>query len=355
MTCISESEILLRTLKYREAISEALVQCMAADESVFIIGIGITDPKGLFGTTSAAFERFGSTRVIETPNSENALTGIAIGAAATGKRPVIVHARNDFMFLALDQMINLATKWAYMYGGKAGRTPIVVRGIIGKGWGQGATHSQSLQSVLAHFPGLQVVMPATPADAKGLTISALRSSSPTVILEHRSLFEAEGIVPEEMVDVPIGKAAVARTGSDLTIAATSMMVREALRAAEGLESVGVSAEVVDIRSIQPLDTETIVDSVRKTGRLVIADTSWTAFGVSAEIAAIAVEQAFDRLKAPPRRLGMANAPAPVSLPLEEAFYPDADDVAQACLDLLGKKTTELVIQDDMGSQFFGPY
>jgi len=345
----------MRTINYAAAISEGLVQCMETDQSVFIMGIGVTHSQGVFGTTNEANRLFGPKRVIETPNSENAMTGFAIGAAAVGKRPVIVHARNDFMFLAFDQMINVAAKWAYMYGGTAGNVPIVVRGIIGKGWGQGATHSQSLQSVLGHFPGLQVVMPATPADAKGLLVSALRSSAPTVILEHRALFEAQGVVPKDLIPVPIGKAAIVKTGTDITIAATSMMVVEAVRAAKGLEAVGISAEVVDIRSIRPIDRETIVHSVRKTGHVVIADTSWVTYGVAAEIAAIVSEEAFDALKAPVRRLGMAEVPAPVSFPLEDAFYSDANDVAKACLDVLGCAATEVTIPVDMGPEFLGPY
>jgi pyruvate/2-oxoglutarate/acetoin dehydrogenase E1 component len=345
----------MRTLRYSQAISEALVQSMSVDESVFIVGIGVTDPKGLFGTTLEANHRFGPERVIETPNSENSMTGIAIGAAAMGKRPVMVHARNDFMFLAFDQLINLAGKWAYMYGGNAGRVPIVVRGIIGKGWGQGATHSQSLQSVLGHFPGLQVVMPATPADAKGLLVSALQGTAPVVVLEHRSLFDVVGNVPEELTPVPIGTAAVARPGSDVTIAATSVMVAEALRAAEGLSDAGIDVEVVDIRSIRPLDRETILRSVRKTGRLVVADTSWSTYGVAAEIAAISVENAFDSLKAPVIRIGLADVPAPVSKPLEDAFYSDAMDVAKACLTLMGRPDEDVSIPADTGLEFMGPY
>jgi len=328
---------------------------MEADNSVFVMGIGVTHTQGVFGTTAEAHQRFGPERVIETPNAENSMTGIAIGAAAMGKRPVIVHARNDFMFLAFDQMINLAAKWAYMYGGNAGRVPIVVRAIIGKGWGQGATHSQSLQSVLGHFPGLQVVMPATPADAKGLLVSALQGTAPVVILEHRSLFNVEGGVPEELTAVPIGTAAVVRTGSDVTVAATSAMVAEALRAAEGLSDVGIDVEVVDIRSIRPLDRETILQSVRKTGRMVVADTSWVTYGVAAEIAATAVERAFDSLKAPVIRIGMADVPAPVSKSLEDAFYSGAEDVVKACLELMARTGADVSVPADTGLEFMGPY
>jgi pyruvate dehydrogenase E1 component beta subunit len=328
---------------------------MEADDSVFVIGIGVGDPKGIFDTTVEATRRFGTKRVIDSPNSENALTGVAIGAAAMGKRPVMVHARNDFMFLAFDQLINLAAKWAYMYGGNAGRVPIVVRGIIGKGWGQGATHSQSLQSVLGHFPGLQVVMPATPADAKGLLVSALQGTAPVVILEHRSLFNVVGGVPEEMTPVTIGTSAVARPGTDLTIAATSVMVREAMRAADSLMEVGIDVEVIDIRSIRPLDRDTILRSVRKTGRLIVVDTSWTTYGVAAEIAAIAAEGAFDALKAPVQRIGLADVPAPVSKSLEDVFYSDAMDIARACLLTMGRPDDKVTIAADAGPEFMGPY
>ena len=268
-----------RVLKYWQALAEGLVQAMERDPQVFVFGIGVDDHKGIFGTTREAFERFGPTRVFDVPIAEQALTGVAIGAAVMGKRPVIVHARNDFMFLATDQMINLAAKWRYMYAG-ASQVPIVVRSIIGKGWGQGATHSQSLQSLFGHFPGLQVVMPALPRDAKGLTLAALQSRAPVVILEHRSLYETEGPVPAAPQPTPIGTAAVVREGSDVTVVAASLMVVEALLAADVLAPLGVSVEVVDVRSIRPLDVDTIVGSVRRTGRLVVADTSWPAYGLS---------------------------------------------------------------------------
>ena len=345
----------MRTLRYHEAISEALVQCMEADPSVFVAGIGVEDHKGIFGTTLEPSRRFGRERVFDTPNCENALTGVAIGAAAQGKRPVIVHARNDFMFLALDQMINLAAKWSYMYGGRAGHVPIVVRGIIGKGWGQGATHSQSLQSIFAHFPGLQVVMPVTPADAKGLLISALQGRAPVVVLEHRGLYDTQGGVPEDMTAVPIGEAAVARAGSDVTVVAASLMVLEALRAAKGLIGQGIEVEVMDARSMRPLDRKAIVESVRKTGRLVVADTSWVSYGFAAEVAAIAAEDVFDALKAPVRRIGLADCPAPVSKPLEDAFYPSAEDIAGACLELMGRPGERVAVPADMGPEFLGPY
>jgi pyruvate dehydrogenase E1 component beta subunit len=344
----------VRTLKYWQAIAEGLVQGMERDPDVFVMGIGVDDHKGVFGTTGDAFARFGPSRVFDVPIAEQAMTGMAIGAAAMGKRPVVVHPRTDFLFLATDQMINLAAKWRYMYQG-ASDVPIVVRSIVGKGWGQGATHSQSLHSLFGHFPGLQVVMPALPRDAKGLLLSALRSRAPVVILEHRSLYETEGPVSEAPEAVPIGTAAVVREGRDVTVVAASAMVLEALAAARQLAPLGVEVEVVDVRSARPLDTETIVASVCRTGRLVVADTSWPTYGLAAEVAALAAERAVGPLRAPVKRLGLADCPAPVSLPLERAFYPDSATIAVECLATLGRAAEELGARPVVESAFRGPY
>ena len=344
----------MRTLTYSQAISEALVIGMRQDPKVFITGIGVDYPVGVFGTTKEALDEFGSSRVFDSPSMENALTGICIGASAMGMRPVIVHHRNDFMFLAFDQMINLAAKWRYMYGGNAGQVPIVVRGIIGRGWGQGATHSQSLQSPIAHFPGIAVVMPAMPADAKGLILSALKSPSPVVILEHRSLFDIVGEVPEGDYETPIGKANILKVGSDISVVCTSYMVVEALRAAEFLSRFGISVEVIDLRSIRPLDEETIINSVRKTGKLVVADTSWIQYGVASEIAALVAEKAFEYLRAPVVRIGMPNSPAPSSKVLEDAFYPSADSLQKTITKLLGREDVKATL-DKKIDNFKGPY
>ena len=345
---------LVRELKYWEALSEGLVQAMERDSSIFIAGIAVDYASGIFGSTVAALERFGPGRVFDTPSMENALTGIAIGAAAMGKRPVIVHPRNDFMFLAFDQLINLAAKWKYMFGGRAGSVPIVVRAVVGKGWGQGATHSQSTHAPLAHFPGLQVVLPAFPNDAKGLTIAALEGDVPTVILEHRALYETIGPVDGACMATPIGKANVIRQGDDVSIVAVSFMAYEALHAAEELANEGVSAEVVDARSVRPLDEETILASVKKTGRLLVADTSWELCGFSSEVAALVAEKGFDSLKAPVRRIAMADCPAPVSLSLENAFYPKASTIAKAVLAMMGKSADALG-DIDREDTFKGPY
>jgi pyruvate/2-oxoglutarate/acetoin dehydrogenase E1 component len=344
----------MRQLKYSEALSEGIVRAMERDPNIYMTGIAVDYPSGIFGSTIAATKRFGPKRVFDSPAMENALTGIAIGAAAMGKRPIIVHPRNDFMFLAFDMMINLAAKWKYMYGGNAGEVPIVVRAVIGKGWGQGASHSQSLQSVLGHFPGLSVVMPAFPRDAKGLMLAALRHHSPVIMLEHRTLYDTVGDVPESDEVTPIGKAAVIKEGRDVTIVATSFMAYEALHAAEQLDKEGVKAEVIDARSIRPLDEATILASVQKTGRLIVADTSWELCGFSSEVAALVAEKAFPDLKAPVRRIAMANSPAPVSQTLEKAFYPSANTIARAALSLLGRFHSKLG-DIDREDTFKGPY
>ncbi len=343
-----------RILKYKDAIEEAYMQCMEKDPSIFIAGIGVDYSSAVFGSTSNIIKKYGPGRIFDTPAMENALTGIAIGAAAMGKRPVIVHLRADFMFLAMDQLINLAAKWKYMYGGNAGNVPIVVRAIIGRGWGQGATHSQSLHTILGYFPGLNVVIPAFPSDAKGLTIAALQGNTPTIIFEHRSLYETSGIVHEECTPVPIGKASVVKEGNDISIVAVSQMAREAVVAAEALEEIGIHAEVIDLRSIRPFDSETILHSLKKTGRVLAIDNGWKMYGVSSEVAAICAEDGFKFLRAPVKRIAWQDCPSPVSKSLEDVFYPNALTIAQEVLTMLGKQSAsikEIVLEDN----FKGPY
>lgn len=344
----------MRKIKYWQALSEGLVQSMERDENIFVTGIAVDYSSGIFGTTVEATRRFGPKRVFDAPAMENALTGIAIGAAVMGKRPVVVHPRNDFMFLAFDQLLNVAAKWKYMYGGKAGSVPVVTRAVIGRGWGQGATHSQSLQAPLAHFPGLTVLMPAFPDDAKSLTAAALRVNNPVVILEHRSLYDTEGDVPESLIAADIGKARVVRRGKDITIVATSYMAYEALHAANELAKHGIEAEVVDPRSIRPLDEATILESICKTGHLVVADTSWELCGFASEVAALAAEKAFGSLKAPVRRVCLANTPAPTSQHLEQAFYPRASTIAGVVMAVLGGRALDAASLDRV-EHFKGPY
>jgi acetoin:2,6-dichlorophenolindophenol oxidoreductase subunit beta len=350
-----------RTLKYREALDEALVQAMEANPSVFCLGVGVDDPKGIFGTTLTAFRKFGPARVLDTPLAENAMTGIAVGAALCGMRPVMVHARNDFLLLAMDQLVNHAAKWRYMSGGGL-RVPLTVRAIIGRGWGQAAQHSQSLQAMVAHVPGLRVAMPSTPREAKGLLLAAIADESPTVLLEHRALFENSGPVPAEPYVTAVGSAAVIRSGADVTIVALSQMVLEAAKAAEILAADGISAEIVDPRWVAPLDDEMILSSVRRTGRLVVADTGWTSFGVSAEVAARVAERLFGVLKGPVQRVALPDVPTPCSAALEGLYYPGAAEIVAAvrrAVGATGAEPRELVGRGPRGmatkDTFQGPF
>jgi pyruvate/2-oxoglutarate/acetoin dehydrogenase E1 component len=318
----------MRQLKYREAIDEATRQSMAKDERVFVMGVGVDDPKGIFGTTRGAFEQFGPSRVFDTPLSEAALTGMGVGAAMRGFHPLLVHARNDFLLLTMDQIVNNAAKWRYMSGGKL-RVPLTIRAIIGRGWGQAAQHSQSLQAMFAHVPGLSVIMPTTPADAKGLLMTALSSDGPVICLEHRWLYDKSGPVPEDPYYTPFGVGSVARPGRDVTIVAVSHMVLEALQAAETLAVEGIEAEVIDPRTYRPLDSGLICRSAARTGRLVIADTGWRSYGVSAEIAARAAEELWGALKAPIKRVALPDIPTPGSSALEAAYYLGAREIVAA--------------------------
>ena len=346
----------MRQLKYREAIDEATRQAMAKDERVFVMGVGVDDPKGIFGTTRGAFEEFGSSRVFDTPLSEAALTGMGVGAAMRGFHPLLVHARNDFLLLTMDQIVNNAAKWRYMCGGKL-KVPLTIRAIIGRGWGQAAQHSQSLQAVFAHVPGLSVIMPATPADAKGLLMTALSSESPVVCLEHRWLYDKSGPVPEEPYYTPFGVGAVVRPGRDVTIVAVSHMVLEALQAAEVLAAEGIEAEVVDPRTLRPFDSALICRSAARTGRLVIADTGWRSYGVSAEIAARAAEELWGVLKAPVRRVALPEVPTPASSVLETAYYPGPREIVAAvkqCLEAPAGAAPERAIPGNR-KEFEGPF
>ena len=328
-----------RELRYAEAVREATDLCLAADPTVYLMGLGVPDPKGVFGTTLGLQAKYGPDRVLDMPTSENGMTGIAIGSALVGMRPVMVHQRLDFAILAMEQIVNQAAKWRYMFGGKKS-VPLVIRLVIGRGWGQGTQHSQSLQSWFAHIPGLKVVMPTTPADAKGLLISAIEDDDPVIFLEHRWLHGIKGPVPEGMHREPLGRARVAREGTDVTLAAVSYMTLECLRAAELLAEEGVSAEVVDIRSLRPFDETTVLASARKTGRLLVADTSWAFCGFSAEVVARAAEELHGVLKAAPRRMTLADCPVPSTPALANECYPRAEHIADAALKMLGRKAAK---------------
>lgn len=346
-----------RTLTYREAISEALVQGMEADSSIFIMGCGVDDEGGIFGTTKEAFNRFGGDRVMDAPLAENAIAGIGVGAAVTGMRPVIVHARNDFLLLAMDQIVNHASKWNFMSGGKL-HCPLVIRAIVGRGWGQGAQHSQSLQALFSHIPGLKVMLPASAYDVKGLLLSSLRDNQTVISIEHRLLYETEDTVPVEPYYVPFGKGVRKREGADVTIVAFSYMVKEAMDAANRLAEEGIEAEIIDPRCSSPLDMDLILESVQKTGRLLVADTGWTSYGISAEVCTRVYDQLFDRLKAPIRRVALPDVPTPCGSNLEKEFYPGVADLVNACHTLLGNvregNAAEKLLSAEH-SRFQGPF
>jgi acetoin:2,6-dichlorophenolindophenol oxidoreductase subunit beta len=333
----SMPEVVARQLSYAEALREAQIIAMERDASVYVMGLGVPDPKGIFGSTLGLRERFGPDRVMDMPLAENAMTGVAIGAALTGMRPILTHQRVDFALLSIEQIVNQAAKWHYMFGGRA-RVPIVVRMIIGRGWGQGPQHSQSLQAIFAHIPGLKVAMPATAHDAKGMLIAAIEDDNPVIMLEHRWLYDICDAVPEGHYTVPLGEARLLRADAraEVTIIATSYMVLEALAAGSMLEKEGVRSEIVDLRTLRPLDEETILASVRRTGRLIVADTASARFGTTAEIIALVAEHALDALKVRPRRIASPDHPTPSSPALADQYYPRAPHIVAAALEMLGR-------------------
>lgn len=317
-----------RTLSYSLAINEALHQTMAADPGVFLMGQGVKSPWYVGNTCQDLIERFGEARVIDTPVSENAVTGSAVGAALAGMRPIVVHPRVDFLVYALDPIINEAANWRYMCGGAAS-VPVVIWAIINRGGEQGAQHSQALHALFAHIPGLKVVMPSTPYDAKGLLIAAIRDDNPVIYMDDRWLYQQEDIVPEEPYEVPIGKGVIRRAGKDLTIASISFMALEAGKAAASLAKEGIEAELIDFRSAKPLDRDLLIASVRKTGRLVVADGGWRTGGFAAEVLALAAEGCYRDFKSAPLRVTLPDTPAPASQSLEQAYYPAAADILRA--------------------------
>jgi len=322
-----------RVISYKDAIYEALDQSMSRDSRVFIMGEGVDDPGGVFGTTKGLNEKYGRDRVFDTPIAENSLTGIATGAAIAGLRPVFVHSRMDFLVISLDQLVNHASKWSYMFGGKV-NVPLVVRTISARGWGSGAQHSQCVQGMLMNVPGLKIAAPATPYDAKGLLISSIIDNNPVVFVEHRWLYKTMGNVPDSLYSIPFGKGAVRRKGTDVTIVAVSYMVIEALKAAEKLQTENISVEVIDLRTIKPIDEDIIYESLAKTGKLIITDTGSKTGGVASEICALVGEKAFYLLKKPIIRVCCPDVPTPASDILEKAYYQDSETIYKKVIDLM---------------------
>jgi pyruvate/2-oxoglutarate/acetoin dehydrogenase E1 component len=322
-----------RILSYVEAIREATDQQMAEDSSVVVFGLDVDDPKAIQGTTRGLVEKYGPERVFGTPLSEEAMTGAAIGMALAGLRPIHVHIRMDFLLLAMNQLVNVAAKSRYMYGGQV-HVPMVVRCMIGKSWGQGAQHSQGLHAYFMHVPGLKVVAPTNPYDAKGCLIQAIRDNDPVVYVEHRILHFQTGVVPEQLYPVPPGSARILENGQDVTLVGISYMLLECLRARHYLHFAGIDAEVIDPIWLSPLDIETIVDSVRKTGRLCVVDNGWTTCGASAEIVTQVVERLQGKRDVVVHRMGYAQATCPPTPSLEDLYYPNARTIASETYDFV---------------------
>lgn len=318
-----------RELSYAQAIQEAIAIAMEEDPRVFIMGEDIGVYGGAFQVTGDLVHRFGADRVIDTPIAELGGAGVAVGAALTGMKPIYEFQFSDFATLAMEQIVNQAAKLRFMLGGNVS-VPLVMRFPAGSGTGAAAQHSQSLEAWLGHVPGLKVLQPSTPHDAKGMLLAAIDDPDPVMIFEHKILYKSKGIVPEGRYTVPIGKAAVVRVGRDLTIVASAIMVHKALAAAEELAKDGIDVEVVDLRTVRPMDRETIMKSVMKTGRLVCVYEGVKTLGVGAEIAAmIAESDAFDYLDAPIVRLGGAESPIPYNPELEKAVVPQVPDIVSA--------------------------
>ena len=334
-----KSNINTRSISYAEAINEATRQLMSQDESVFVLGIGVDDPRGIYGTTSNLSREFGQDRVVNMPLAEDAITGIASGSSMAGMRPIVVHERMDFMLLAMNQLINVAAKSHYMYGG-AVKVPMVVRSIIGRSWGQGAQHSQALQSFFMHVPGLKVIAPTTPYDAKGALVASIKDDNPVIFIEHRMLHNYKGQVPKDLYSVPFGKARVLRAGEDITIVGISHAMVECIRAAKSLATSSISAEVIDPISLSPLDVQTICESVEKTGNLLIVDNGWTTCGASAEIMSLVIENVQGQDKVNMKRMGFEFVTSPTTKILEDLYYPDSRRIAKAGYDLLMGKETD---------------
>lgn len=346
----------MRTATFCDALNEAIVQEMERDERVFVYGIGAPDHKKIFGSTAHILERFGPERCVDTPISEDCMTGFGLGAAINGLRPIHIHIRVDFLLLAMNQLANMVSSFAY---GSAGHmnVPFVIRAVVGRGWGQGYQHSKTMHSTFAHIPGLKVVTPTTVADAKGLLVSAIRDNNPVIVLEHRWLYWQEGPLPDGDFTVRIGEPSIIREGKDLTVIATSWMNVEAVKAADILARRGVHIEIVDPRTLAPLEDEMLVASVEKTRHCIVADNDWSFCGFGAEVAARISEKCFGKLKSPVERIGFAHVPCPTSRHLENEFYPNAVHIIRAVERKLGLSPTDLSGENFYSheNRFKGPF
>src|SRR5215510_9476649 len=325
----------MREITYTTAAREGLDEEMARDPSIFVVGEGIGPRGGNFNTTAGLYEKYGPMRLCDTPISERGFVGMCTGAAMTGTRPIVDFMFVDFILDSIGELFNQAAKIQYMSSGRL-KMPLVLRGCIGIGNSAATHHSGSYYSIFGNIPGLRVVLPTTPYDAKGLLKTAIRSDDPVLFLEHKSLLNYKGPVPEEEYYLPFGQAAVAREGADVTVVALALMVRKTLEAADQLAAEGISVEVIDPRTVAPLDVNTILQSVHKTGRLLIVDETFAPCGIGAEVAAQVIDRAFDDLDAPIRRLNGAHTPIPYSPVLETAIVPQPETIAQAVRDLMAE-------------------
>ncbi|MEW6055565.1 MAG: transketolase C-terminal domain-containing protein [Bdellovibrionota bacterium] len=324
-------------MKFTEAIRDAYAETMRAYPEVFLVGVGIIDPKAVFGTLDGLHKEFGDERVVEGPLAEQMLTGFTFSAATLGLRPVLIHHRVDFLPLTFDQIANHMGKWSYMFGAQQ-KVSCVVRGIVGRGWGNGPQHTQSLHGFSASIPGVKVVVPANAEDAKGLMVSAILDDEPVIYIDHRWLHSDAGEVPAGLFQIPIGKAHVMREGKDLTLVAVGPMVQESMVAAEKLAATGKSIEVINLRTVRPIDFDTIIASVEKTGHLVVADSDWPHFGVASAIINQVAQKAFGALKKAPSSVTWPNHPVPASYGIEPSYYPMAKQVIDAVSLVLSGET-----------------
>jgi pyruvate dehydrogenase E1 component beta subunit len=321
---------------YAQAIKDVIAEEMRRDESVFIMGEDIAEAGGIFGCTRGLVPEFGKERVRNTPISEAGFIGAGLGAACTGMRPIVELMYMDFTMVAMDQIINQVAKTRYVFGGKA-KIPLVIRGQQGVGRGNAATHSQSVEAFFMHFPGVKVVMPSSPADAAGLLRTAIRDDNPVMFFEHKALYAGKGEVPDDPeYAIPFGKANIVLAGTDVTIIATHLYVAKAVAAAEKLKAEGISVEVIDPRTLVPFDKDTVINSVKKTGRAVVVHEAHKTCGIGAEVAAIIMEEAFKYLDAPVLRLGAKACPLPFNLNLENAVVPQEEDILTAVRKVLHK-------------------
>ena len=351
----------MRKITYANAINEAMVIAMQQSKNVITFGLGVPDPKGVFGTTIGLQEKFGKERVFDMPTSENAMTGVGIGASLNGMRPVMVHQRVDFFLLALDQLFNNAAKWRFMFGGK-NSVPITVRLVVGHGWGQGPTHSQNLHSIFSHIPGLKVVLPTSAYDAKGMLLSSIFDDDPVIFLEHRWLHNLESNVPEGDYRVPLGQAKLVKKGNDITIVSLSYMTVEAMHAIEELSKIGISCDLVDLRTTSPLDWRTIKKSISKTGRLLVVDSASESFSVASEVIAKSSLECHKNMRCAPFRLAIKDAPAPTSFGLTKKYYISSIEIFDTVLNMLNKPkiNSQKIFKKDYphdipGDWFKGPF